>query len=184
MLRKLVILGVFAGSSASIPVLYQSSPETFHAWLRPAAEEPATPAAPPVKLARAEPQAVQLTGRKVAIAPDARGHFTAEFKLNGRRIEGMIDTGATLVAINMTTARRAGIVLQPSDFKYEVQTANGSTRAAAATIATLQVGRIAVENVDAVVLEDRALSETLVGLSFLNKLSKYQVDGGTLVLSQ
>jgi len=40
--------------------------------------------------------------------PDARGHFSAEFKLNGRKINGMIDTGATLIAINLSTARKAG----------------------------------------------------------------------------
>ena len=96
----------------------------------------------------------------------------------------MIDTGATLVAINETIARRAGITLSASDFKYEVDTANGKVRAAAAKIDSLQVGRIYVTDVQAVVLEDKALSKALIGMSFLSRLDTYRVENGTLVLEQ
>jgi aspartyl protease family protein len=96
----------------------------------------------------------------------------------------MVDTGATLVAINLSTARRIGIQLTPADFKYEVRTANGKTRAASANIERLQIGRILVENVDAVVLDDKALDGALIGVSFLNRLAKYQVENGALLLVQ
>ena len=125
-----------------------------------------------------------LLGRKVRIAADPRGHFNADFKLNGRSIDAMVDTGATLVAINLSTARRIGIQLTPGDFKYTVNTANGKTRAASATIERLQIGRILVENVDAVVLDDKALDGTLIGVSFLKRLAKYQVENGALLLVQ
>ena len=81
-------------------------------------------------------------------------------------------------------AKRAGIVLAASDFKYEVDTANGKVRAAAARIDSLQVGRIYVTDVQAVVLEDKALSKALIGMSFLSRLDRYQVENGTLVLEQ
>jgi aspartyl protease family protein len=183
MLRKLIILGIFAGTSASVPVLYQANPEAFHSILRSANEE--APAKSPAAVAKTSMPATEtLQGRKVAIHPDARGHFSAEFKLNGRKVNGMIDTGATLIAINLSTARKAGIALQQSDFRYEVQTANGTARAASAKIDSVQIGRIAIDNVEALVLEDSALTETLVGLSFLKRLSKYQVQDGTLILAQ
>lgn len=184
MLRKLIILGVFAGTSASVPVLYQANPDAVHALLRSTPEEPPVKLAPDAVAKAGRPASETLPGRKVAIQPDARGHFSTEFKLNGRKVTGMIDTGATLVAINASTARKAGIQLQASDFKYEVQTANGTARAASAKIDSLQVGRIVLDAVDALVLEDTALNETLVGLSFLNRLSKYQVQDGTLILAQ
>ena len=83
------------------------------------------------------------------LAADPRGHFTADFKLNGRSIEAMVDTGATLVAINLSTARRIGISSRRPTSNITVDTANGKTRAASATIDSLQIGRIAVENVEA-----------------------------------
>ena len=184
MLRKLLIVGVCAGASASIPILYESNPDAFERLLRPAAhEQPAAEAPQPARMA--PPDVVEtMPGRKVRIAADARGHFSGEFKINGRRVRGMVDTGATLVAINLSTARRIGLNLMPVDFRHKVSTANGEARAAVATLESLQVGRIRVEDVEAVVLEDRALSETLIGVSFLNRLSKYQVEDGSLLMVQ
>ena len=188
MLRKLVILIVCAVASASVPVLYERNPEVFHSLLRPAVE----PQAPPTTIAKAEirtsqpaePATEVLLGRKVRISADQHGHFNADFRLNGRSVGAMVDTGATLVAMNLSTARRIGIHVTPPDFKYTVRTANGETRAAGATIGKLQIGRILVENVDAVVLDDTALDGTLIGVSFLNRLAKYQVENGALLLVQ
>ena len=49
---------------------------------------------------------------------------------------------------------------------------------------TLQIGKIALDGVQAVVLDDRSLQTTLVGMSFLKRLSKYDVKDGTLALTQ
>ncbi|TIU04333.1 MAG: TIGR02281 family clan AA aspartic protease, partial [Mesorhizobium sp.] len=48
MLRKLLLLGVFVGSSASIPIVYQSNPQMVETLLRSAvASKPAAPEAQP-----------------------------------------------------------------------------------------------------------------------------------------
>lgn len=188
MLRKLIMVGIFAGSSASIPAIYQSNPEAFQNLLRLAVQgsDPAPArkmvATPEVQVVKAEPEF--LPGHKVRLAADPAGHFLAEFKLNGRRVNAMIDTGATLVAINRSTARKIGISLTPADFKYQVTTANGNARAAAATIESLEIGRIAIDNVQAVVLEDKALNGTLIGMSFLKQLRRFEVEDGALLLVQ
>jgi aspartyl protease family protein len=187
MLRKLLILGVFAGTSASIPILYQSNPRILDDLLKsPAAARPAGNAQTELNLVAApdKPAAPQPLGRKVVVAADARGHFTTSFKLNGRQVDGMIDTGATLVAINTSTARRIGVSLNQSDFSHEVNTANGAIKAAVVTIDRLQIGKITVEGIQAVVLDDRALQTNLIGMSFLTRLQKYQVENGTLLLVQ
>ncbi|HEY6632311.1 MAG TPA: TIGR02281 family clan AA aspartic protease [Rhizobiaceae bacterium] len=188
MLRKLLIVIVCAVASASLPMLYERNSAFFHSLLKPADE----PREPPAMVAKAEIRTAQpiepadevLLGRKVKIAADGSGHFNADFRLNGRTVDAMIDTGATLVAMNASTARRIGIRIMPADFKYKVKTANGETRAAGATIARLQIGRITVENVEAVVLDDHALEGTLIGVSFLKRLAKYQVENGALLLVQ
>ena len=188
MLRKLLILGICAGSSASVPILYQSNPDAFDRLLKSAVEKQAQPTpavVASVNIARPQQSAAEiLVGRKVRLTADRRGHFTADFKLNGRKVNAMIDTGATLVAINLSTARRIGIMIGPEDFRHKVSTANGETRAATAMIESLQIGRIFVEDVEALVLEDKALDETLIGMTFLNRLATYQVQNGALVMAQ
>jgi len=188
MLRKLLILGVFAGASASIPIVYQSNPAMLDGLLRSAvATKPALPdVQPELDLASVpdKPAAPLPLGRKVVVSADARGHFTSTFRLNGRQVDAMIDTGATLVAINTSTARRIGISLNPSDFNQQVSTANGAIKAAVVTVDHLQIGKITVDNVQAVVLDDRALQTNLIGMSFLQRLQKYQVENGALLLVQ
>lgn len=186
MKKQLFALAVIVGSAASVPLVYQTDPERFHdlaSWaLRPAEPQPV----PVVMLAPQIEQgsARQLTGRRVEIATGPHGHFTAEFRINGTRIDAMIDTGATLVAINRSTAARIGLKLTAKDFKYKVETANGPALAAAGVIDSLQIGRINVDDVQAVVLEDRSLKQTLVGMSFLNRLSTFRVERGKLLLEQ
>ncbi|MER8828697.1 TIGR02281 family clan AA aspartic protease [Mesorhizobium sp. M0938] len=187
MLRKLLILGVLAGTSTSIPIVYQSNPQILDNLLKSAVGARPT-AEPPTDLdlvaVRDRPATPQPLGRKVVVTADARGHFTSAFKLNGRQVDGMIDTGATLVAINSSTARRIGISLNASDFRHTVNTANGAIKAAVVTIDRLQIGKITVDGVQAVVLDDKALRTNLIGLSFLQRLQKYQVENGALLLVQ
>lgn len=178
------MLGVVAGSFAAIPILHQSNPELLRVLIGRSA-----PAEAPAALSMARPdtdigQERDLTGRTVRIEGDGRGHFVADFRLNGRRVEAMIDTGATLVAINRTTARRIGLDLAQSAFVHSVDTANGRTRAAGAIIDRLEIGRIEIRDVQAVVLDDEALGGTLIGMSFLNRLRKFGVEHGTLLLEQ
>ena len=187
MLRKLLIFGICAGSSASVPVLYQSNPDAFEQVLRMATGQqpaPPSPATLDLAAAAADPAPQQPLGRKVLLQADARGHFLAAFKINGRPVDAMVDTGATMVALNVSTARKVGISLQPADFRHEVDTANGKIKVALTEIASLQIGRIAVDHVQAVVLDDRALSTSLIGMSFLQRRGKFQVQDGTLLLAQ
>jgi aspartyl protease family protein len=184
MLRKLILVGILAGSSASIPMLYESNPALFDRLLKPAESAPEkTPLIAVNRMAPPEPAEV-LQGRKVRLVADERGHFSGDFKLNGRKVNAMIDTGATVVAINLSTARRIGVNVLPNDFQHSVNTANGSVRAAAVTIDTLQIGRIFIRDVQAVVLDDKALGGTLIGVSFLSRLGKYQVENGALLMVQ
>ena len=181
--RNVVILGLSAALSVAIPAAYQTFPDLFHRLLIPSQGAPAEQAAAaPEKPAGGG--AKGPAGKKVLLSADPRGHFTADFKLNGRSVQAMVDTGATAVAINRTTARRIGLSLNRDDFSYEVKTANGTTRAASVTIARIEIGRVFVENVQAAVLEDSALDGALIGMSFLSRLSRFQVEDRALLLVQ
>jgi len=126
----------------------------------------------------------RLTGRKVRIEMNARGQFITTARLNGRGMKVLVDTGATSVAINESTARRIGLRLRRSDFRYNARTANGVTKVALATIDEIQIGRIRIKNVRASIAKDSSLDFVLLGMSFLSQLKKFEVADNTLVLSQ
>jgi aspartyl protease family protein len=115
---------------------------------------------------------------------NAQGHYTGDFKINGRPVKGLIDTGATYVALNESLARRLGYSANQLDFRQAVNTANGQTKAAHVTLDRMEIGGIRVQGVEAFVLKDDALSTTLVGMSFLKKLESYSVADGSLNLKQ
>ena len=124
----------------------------------------------------------QAGGRGTSLPADASGHFFGDFRINGRRERGLVDTGASMIAISESTARRLGISSARLDFRYAVETANGKAKAAHVVLDKVEIGSVAAQDVDAMVLKDGALTTTLVGMSFLKTLSSYQVKNGTLLL--
>lgn len=133
--------------------------------------------------ARSEQQANYVTGSRTASIPmDHSGHFIGEFRINGRPVKGVVDTGATVVALNVSTARSIGLNPRANEFTYRVGTANGETTAAKVNLSRVEIGPIAVNDVVAYVLDDKALDGTLVGMSFMSKLDGYRVEGRTLKL--
>jgi len=123
-------------------------------------------------------------GRTLSIPRDARGHFQAEGRIEGQRLSFMIDTGASVIALNEKSAARFGLRPQRGDYTATVSTANGTIKAARTRLAMVELGGLVVRDVDAMVLPDEALSENLLGLSFLSKLKRFEYAGGKLVLEQ
>lgn len=145
--------------------------------------DPQKPAFNQVQKVATEPTAHYATGVRAALVPMTRdGHFSADFRINGRNVRGLIDTGATYVAINKSTARQLGLGLANSDFNHQVRTANGTTSAALVNLDRMQIGAISVDNVEAFVLDDSSLSATLIGMSFMSKLKSYRVKDKRLEL--
>jgi aspartyl protease family protein len=122
--------------------------------------------------------------RSLNIPRDPRGHFLTEGRIEGQRIGFMVDTGASLVALNETSAARFGLRPIPGDYTSTVTTANGAVKAARTRIAMLDVGGLIVRDVDALVLPDEALAENLLGLSFLSRLKRFEYANGQMVLVQ
>jgi aspartyl protease family protein len=130
-------------------------------------------------------QTVAQTGiRNLSIPRDARGHFLIEGRIDGQRIGFMVDTGASVVALNETSAARFGLRPSRGDYNATVTTANGTIKAARARLAMVDIGGLVVRDVDAMVLPDAALSENLLGLSFLSKLKRFEYANGQMVLEQ
>lgn len=122
---------------------------------------------------------------EIRISADRVGQYSADVEVNGARLPRMmVDTGATLVALSYEDAASAGLFPAPADYKYMVNTANGVAHVARVRLNDVRLGNIVVHDVDAVVGERGALSGSLLGMTFLSKLSKFSVESGTLVLKQ
>jgi aspartyl protease family protein len=115
-------------------------------------------------------------------APD--GHYYARAEVNGREIDVMVDTGASMVALTYEDAEEAGLRLRPADFTSQVSTANGVAAVAPVTLDRVSIGRITVRNVRAAVCERGRLERTLLGMSFLSKLDGVGISQGRLVLRE
>lgn len=129
-----------------------------------------TDAAPPAKSGVQELQS------------SADGHYYARAEINGRPIDVMVDTGASMVALTYEDAERAGLSLRPSDFTGRVSTANGVAAVAPVTLERVTIGRITVRGVRAAVCERGKLEKTLLGMSFLSRLERVDINRGRLTL--
>ena len=121
-------------------------------------------------------------GGEVIINQRMGGEFVINAKINGVRSSLLFDTGASAVVLTADDARRAGINPVGLDYSIPVTTANGEANAAEIRLASLSVGPIVEKNVRAFVAQPGALTESLLGMTFLERLKSYGVERGRLVL--
>jgi aspartyl protease family protein len=127
----------------------------------------------------APPEPYSLT-----FAANASGHFLLEPTINGTRIRMLLDTGATSVVLTQEDAHRIGINPSSSDFTYKTATANGILLVAPVLLREIAIGEISMRNVQAVVPSGNKLNVSLLGMSFLSKLTHFEVSGGKLILKR
>ena len=123
-------------------------------------------------------------GGIVRVAANRSGHYVSEIEVNTRPITALVDTGATTVALRYEDARALGLVSPGDKFDVRVRTANGEGRAKRVQLRSITFGTITIRDVDALVLEQGALGTNLLGMSFLRRLSRFEVQRGVLVLER
>jgi aspartyl protease family protein len=141
------------------------------------------PTASPASRAPAPRQETNSNSRSVTLQNDGRGHFQVEARVDGRRLDFLVDTGASLIALNETSAARLGIHPSARDYSIKMQTANGVGKAARVQLNYVEIAGITVRNIEAFVIPDEQLSTNLLGMSFLSRV-KWTHDRGRLVLEQ
>jgi len=140
----------------------------------------------PAAMATAAPVAappVNNNSRSVTLNRADNGHFQTEARVDGRRIEFIVDTGASHIALRESDAARLGIRPTPRDYTIKVATANGEGRAARTELRSVEIGGIVVRDLIAFVHPDEALSVNLLGMSFLSRV-RWTYERGKLVLEQ
>jgi len=106
----------------------------------------------------------------VILYPDQGGHFFADGLINGTSVRFMVDTGATVIAMNSDTARRIGIDYTANGTPGVASTAAGYVRTYNVLLNTVQVGAITMYNVPGSVIEGRGPNQVLLGMSFIGQL--------------
>lgn len=122
--------------------------------------------------------------RTATLRADSRGHFQVEGAVDGRRLDFMVDTGATVIALRERDAGKLGIFPTPRDYTGRSSTANGIVKVAPVRLPSLEVNGIRVYDVAAVVIPDESLSVNLLGMSFLSRLRRFEMANGRLVMEQ
>jgi aspartyl protease family protein len=144
--------------------------------LRPAAE--ASDASP---IAAAATTVAPASGGPASVSKAEDGHYWAEAQVNGRHVRFLVDTGATAVALTAQDAERLGINTRDLDYSNPVRTANGEAHAARVKLASVSVAGARVEDVDALII-DKGLPASLLGMTYLGRLSRFEATPTALIL--
>jgi aspartyl protease family protein len=127
------------------------------------------------------PSAPRASAAGIELTRADDGHFYADVEIDGAPLRMMVDTGATTVSLSQRDARAAGIDPAALNYVINVHTGAGEVRAAPAVLRRLRLGTIDLQNVEALVMDER-LDGSVLGMSFLNRLEGYDVRGDRLIL--
>lgn len=130
---------------------------------------------PPLPPVRAEGQAL-----RIPISPD--GHYWVEGVVNGTPARFLIDSGASVTALSVGTARASGLNFDLNAPGVPMMTANGKIDAKRSSISTLAVGPIHASDLDIVI--SPAFGEVnVIGMNMLSRLKSWGVQNGEMVLT-
>jgi aspartyl protease family protein len=108
-------------------------------------------------------------GSSVTLSPNGNGHYITRGSINGASVRFLVDTGASMVSMDASHARSAGINYLEGR-KGLASTANGVVEVYVVKLDTVQVGNILLTNIDGIVHANTDLPVVLLGMSFLNRL--------------
>ncbi len=120
--------------------------------------------------------------QSVTLMADNRGHFVTTGSINGLSVRLLVDTGASLISMSSSEARRLGINYQAGQRAF-TSTANGVVPTYRVKLDEVRVGDITLNNVDGMVHVGDTLPIMLLGMSFLNRMEMKR-DGEKMVLTK
>ena len=118
----------------------------------------------------------------VVLNSSGSGHFLTEGSINGAPIRFLVDTGATLVSLGLSDARRLGLPYLQGE-RGMSNTANGPAPVYRVRLDSVKVGSITLHNVDALVHATTDMPFALLGMSFLSRMDMKH-EGSRLTMTQ
>jgi aspartyl protease family protein len=120
-----------------------------------------------------------ISGDAIELRRQDDGHYWLLVDINNKPVRFMVDSGATMTAINATTAREVGV--EANGYPIILSTANGRVAAKRANVKLLVVGPHKIENHPVVVSESFG-DVNLLGMNFLNNMESWRVEGNMMIL--
>lgn len=123
----------------------------------------------------------ETQGGEMLYRRSADGHFYVDATVNGGPVRFLVDTGASEIVLSPDDAARVGFDRSELLFNRQYETANGTGWGAPVVLRSIEAGAIRFRGVTASV-NDAPMSESLLGMSFLDRLSGFEVRGDSLIL--
>jgi aspartyl protease family protein len=123
----------------------------------------------------------KVSGKELRVGMSSDGHFWVVASINGVPRRMLIDSGATVSAISLDTAREARVDVGTGLAPVILQTANGAAQAETGQVDEIHVGNIVARNLRIVTGPGLGNLDVL-GMNFLSRLQSWRVEGRTLVL--
>jgi aspartyl protease family protein len=123
--------------------------------------------------------AAAVSAESLTLTPDSNGHYHSIVSINNVTVTGMIDTGATSLAVSSDLARTMGISMVDAR-PVNTQTANGMVVSYVKTMPMVKLGNVDIYNVEISVAPG---VPTLIGMSVLKKF-KISEDNGQMLLQK
>lgn len=114
-------------------------------------------------------------------SPD--GHYYIRADVNGASTLFVLDTGATEMVLTQDDARRAGLDLQALNYTGRAMTANGEVRTAPVWLESVTLGAVTDRNLPATV-NGGEMSQSLLGMTYLQRWGRIEIEGGELTLTR
>ncbi|WP_412480756.1 TIGR02281 family clan AA aspartic protease [Azonexus sp. IMCC34839] len=118
---------------------------------------------------------------KIVLTADGQGHFITTGTVNGTSVRFLVDTGATMISLGASDARRIGLDPNRGE-KGVTNTANGQTVVSRVKLDTVRIGDVTLHGIDATIHQTE-MPFALLGMSFLNRM-EMQRDGSTMTLKK
>ncbi len=115
------------------------------------------------------------TKASIRIRKRRDGRFGTRARVEGTPVQVLIDPGATTVMLTSSDAHSAGIRVGSEDYTTVVATAGGVTKAASVRLKSIKIGPLVVNNVEALVAQPGSLSESLLGMNFIERLESFEM---------
>ncbi len=109
--------------------------------------------------------------------PSNRGMYLTQGLINGRNVDFLVDTGASVVAMSRVTADKLQIPYREKGIPSQVSTASELKDAWAVMLDTVTVGGIKLNRVQASIIDTNHDQQILLGMSFLSRLKMTQEQG-------
>lgn len=128
-------------------------------------------------------QSVMQEGAGITVPRSQDGHYYLTLDVNGKSVRFVVDTGATEIVLSRNDAARIGLDVENLVYSSRAFTANGIVQTAPVRLERMGFGGIEESGIRAVV-NNGEMSESLLGMSYLNRFSTLSISNGTLTLER